>query len=94
VIRPVRPPATSCSRPVRRGPGLVGSQKKPSIASRTAGQAGLQVTEHEVVEDGSVLVIRGQNSAVQTGAFLGIEPTARRVAGSAWTCTGPEPMAG
>jgi SnoaL-like polyketide cyclase len=52
---------------------------KPSIASRTAGQANLQVTEHEVVEDGDALVIRGQNSAVHTGAFLGIGPTGGRV---------------
>ena len=45
------------------------------------GQAfsGLQVAEHEVVEDGDALVIRGQNSAVHTGRFLGIEPTGRRV---------------
>ena len=39
----------------------------------------LQVTEHEVVEDGDALVIRGQNSAVHSGRFLGIEPTGRRV---------------
>ena len=50
-----------------------------------SGQAfsGLQVTEHEAVEkeaveDGDALVIRGQNSAVHTGRFLGIEPTGRR----------------
>jgi predicted ester cyclase len=41
--------------------------------------SGLRITEHEVVEDGDALVIRGQNSAVHTGAFLGIEPTGRRV---------------
>lgn len=42
------------------------------------GQAfpGLQVTEHEMVEDGDALVIRGQNSGAPS---LGIEPTGRRV---------------
>jgi predicted ester cyclase len=40
----------------------------------------LEVTEHEVVEDGGdALVIRGQSSAVHTGRFLGVEPTGRRV---------------
>ena len=39
----------------------------------------LQITEQEVVEDGDALVIRGQNSGVPTGRFLGIEPTGRRV---------------
>src|SRR5215469_13354755 len=39
----------------------------------------LQITEHEVIEDGAALVIRGENSAVHTGPFLGIEPTGRRV---------------
>ena len=39
----------------------------------------LHVTEHEVIEDGDALVIRGENSAVHTGRFLGIEPTGRRV---------------
>jgi predicted ester cyclase len=34
--------------------------------------------EDEVVKDGDALVIRGQNSAVHTGRFLGIEPTGRR----------------
>jgi len=45
------------------------------------GQAfsGLQVTEHEVIEDGDALVIRGENSGTHTGWFLGIEPTGRRV---------------
>jgi hypothetical protein len=32
-----------------------------------------------VVEDGDALVIRGQNSGVHTGRFLGVEPTGRRV---------------
>jgi predicted ester cyclase len=41
--------------------------------------SGLQITEHEVVEDGHALVIRGQNSAVRTGVFLGIDPVGRRV---------------
>ncbi|GEM_PF-832326 len=39
----------------------------------------LHVTEHEVVEDGDALVIRGETSGVHTGAFLGIEPTGKRV---------------
>ena len=39
----------------------------------------LHVTEHEVIEDGDALVIRGENSGVHTGRFLGIEPTGRRV---------------
>ena len=45
------------------------------------GQAfsGLQATEHEVVEDRDALVIRGQNTAVHTGVFLGVAPTGRRV---------------
>ena len=45
------------------------------------GQAfsGLQVTEHEVIEDGDALVIRGENSGTHTGWFLGIGPTGRRV---------------
>jgi hypothetical protein len=42
--------------------GLAGSREKSSIASWTAGQAGLQVTEREVVEDGSALVLRGQKA--------------------------------
>jgi len=45
------------------------------------GQAfsGLQVTEHEVIEHGDVLVIRGETSGTHTGWFLGIDPTGRRV---------------
>jgi predicted ester cyclase len=39
----------------------------------------LQITEHDVIEDGDTLVIRGENSAVHTGPFLGVEPTGRRV---------------
>ena len=39
----------------------------------------LQVTEHDVIEDGDALVIRGENSGVHTGPFLGVEPTGRRV---------------
>ena len=41
--------------------------------------SGLQVTEHEVIEDGDALVIRGENSGTHTGWFLGIGPTGRRV---------------
>src|SRR6266849_7860084 len=37
------------------------------------------VTEHEVVEDGDALVVRGENTAVHTARFLGIEPTGRCV---------------
>jgi len=39
----------------------------------------LQATEHDVIEDGDALVIRGENSGVHTGPFLGVEPTGRRV---------------
>ena len=39
----------------------------------------LQATEHDVIEDGDALVIRGENSATHTGWFLGIEPTGSRV---------------
>src|SRR5258706_527889 len=39
----------------------------------------LRVTEHEVVEDGDALVVRGENTAVHTGRFLGIEPTGKCV---------------
>jgi predicted ester cyclase len=34
--------------------------------------------DDEVVKDGDALVIQGQNSAVHTGRFLGIELTGRR----------------
>jgi predicted ester cyclase len=66
-------------------PGLTGWTLGLDIALANLqagfGQAfsGPQVTELEVVEDGDALVIRGQGSAVHTGAFLGIEPTGRRV---------------
>lgn len=51
-----------------------------SILQAGLGQAfsGLQASEHEVVEDGDALVLRGQDSGVHTGWFLGIEPTGRR----------------
>ena len=39
----------------------------------------LRATEYDVIEGGDALVIRGENSAVHTGWFLGIEPTGRRV---------------
>src|SRR5262249_47665279 len=38
----------------------------------------LEITEHEVIEDGDALVIRGENSGVHSGHFLGIDPTGRR----------------
>lgn len=39
----------------------------------------LRVVEHEFVEDGNALVIRGENTGVHTGPFLGVEPTGKRV---------------
>jgi predicted ester cyclase len=39
----------------------------------------LESTEHDLIEDGDTLVIRGENSAVHTGQFLGVEPTGMRV---------------
>jgi predicted ester cyclase len=39
----------------------------------------LASTEHDLVEVGDTLVIRGENSGVHTGRFLGVEPTGRRV---------------
>ena len=39
----------------------------------------LEITEHDLVEDGDALVIRGENTGVHTGRFLGVEPTGRRV---------------
>jgi predicted ester cyclase len=65
------------------------------------GQAGfgqafsdLQATGHDVIEDGDALVIRGENSAVHTCPFLGIDPTGRRVRWVTSTCTGHAPTAG
>jgi predicted ester cyclase len=39
----------------------------------------VRAVEHEVVEDGNALVIRGENTGVHTGPFLGVEPTGKRV---------------
>ena len=39
----------------------------------------LEVTEHDLVEDGDTLVIRGENTGVHSGRFLGVEPTGKRV---------------
>jgi predicted ester cyclase len=39
----------------------------------------LDSTEHDLVEDGDALVIRGENSGVHTGRFLGVEPTGKRI---------------
>jgi predicted ester cyclase len=35
----------------------------------------LEITEHDLIEDGDALVVRGENRAVHTGRFLGVEPT-------------------
>jgi predicted ester cyclase len=39
----------------------------------------LEATELDVVEKGDFLVIRGRNTAVHTGPFLGIDATGKRV---------------
>ena len=39
----------------------------------------LASTEHDLIEDGDTLIIRGENSGVHAGRFLGVEPTGRRV---------------
>ena len=39
----------------------------------------LESSEHDLVEDGDALVVRGENRAVHTGRFLGVEPTGKRV---------------
>jgi predicted ester cyclase len=39
----------------------------------------LQTVEHEALEDGDAVVIRGQNTAVHTGPFLGVPPTGKTV---------------
>jgi predicted ester cyclase len=43
------------------------------------GFSDLETVEHEVVEDGDALVIRGQNTGVHTGPFLGVPPTGKTV---------------
>ena len=47
-----------------------------NIASRLTDMA---VTEHDVVEAGDMLVIRGTFEVTHTGEFLGVPPTGRRV---------------
>jgi predicted ester cyclase len=37
-------------------------------------------TEHDVIQAGDMLVIRGSYEATQSGEFLGVPPTGRRVA--------------
>ena len=48
-----------------------------NVASRLTEMA---VTEHDVVEAGDTLVIRGTYEATHSGEFLGVPPTGRRVA--------------
>ena len=47
-----------------------------NIASRLTGMA---VTEHDVLEAGDMLVIRGTFEVTHSGEFLGVAPTDRRV---------------
>ena len=47
-----------------------------NIASRLTDMA---VTEHDVIETGDVLVIRGTFEVTHSGEFLGVPPTGRRV---------------
>jgi len=47
-----------------------------NIASRLTGMA---VTEHDVLEAGDMLVIRGTFEVTHSGEFLGVAPTVRRV---------------
>jgi predicted ester cyclase len=55
-----------------------------ATANFTAGIArafsGLDVKELDVVEKDDTLVIRGQATAIHSGAFLGVQPTGKRVA--------------
>lgn len=39
----------------------------------------LASTEHDLIEDGDTVMIRGENSGVHAGRFLSVEPTGRRV---------------
>jgi predicted ester cyclase len=39
----------------------------------------LAAVEHEVLEDATGLVIRGENTGTHTGPFLGVEPTGKQV---------------
>ena len=47
-----------------------------NIASRLSDMA---VTEHDVIEAGDMLVIRGTFEVTHSGEFLGVPPTGRRV---------------
>ena len=47
-----------------------------NIASRLTDMA---VTEHDVIEAGDMLVIRGTFEVTHSGQFLGVAPTSRRV---------------
>ena len=47
-----------------------------NVASRLTGMA---VTEHDVIEAGDALVIRGTFEVTHSGEFLGVPPTGRRV---------------
>ena len=47
-----------------------------NIASRLTDMA---VTEHDLIEAGDMLVIRGTFEVTHTGEFLGVPPTGRRV---------------
>ena len=47
-----------------------------NIASRLTDMA---VTEHDIIEAGDMLVIRGTFEVTHTGEFLGVPPTGRRV---------------
>jgi len=47
-----------------------------NIASRLTDRA---VTEHDVIEAGDMLVIRGTFEVTHSGEFLGVPPTGRRV---------------
>ena len=47
-----------------------------NIASRLTGMA---VIEHDVIEAGDMLVIRGTFEVTHSGEFLGVAPTGRRV---------------
>ena len=48
-----------------------------NIASRLTGMV---PAEHDVIQAGDMLVIRGSYEATQSGEFLGVPPTGRRVA--------------
>src|SRR5262245_26855248 len=72
---------TTGARTVSGSPGGLGLDIALANLQAGFGRAfsDLQATEHDVIEDGDALVIRGENSATHTGWFLGIEPTGSRV---------------